>query len=125
MSGIATGIDIVKIDRFKTISPGIKTRFLARVFTPQELMDCAGRDESLAGRFAAKEAAVKALGSGIGVVRWQDIETRLDKQGRPLLFLHGAALELSKEQAWSSWSVSISHTSDYAIASVTALLDKT
>lgn len=124
MTGIATGIDMVKIDRFRSLAPAIKTRFLTRVFTPQELEDCGGRDASLAGHFAAKEAAVKALGCGIGEVTWQDIETSLDEQGKPLLILHGAAQEIAVRQSWFTWTVSISHTAEYAVATVSALYER-
>lgn len=122
MMEIACGIDLVKIDRLKSIAPAIKDRFLARVFTQQELEDCAGRDERLAARFAVKEAAVKALGCGIGEVGWQDIETRADERGKPVLVLSGAALQAAARLNWRSWSVSISHSSEFAIACVTALL---
>jgi len=124
MTSITTGIDLVEIERFRNLNPSIKERFLKRVFTSQELSDCAGKDQSLAGRFAAKEAAAKALGCGIGEVRWQDIEILQDEQHKPMLVLHGKAFEISTTQGWSSWSVSIAHTRDHAIASVTAMIEK-
>jgi holo-[acyl-carrier protein] synthase len=122
MTSIATGIDLVDIQRFSSVKPAIRERFLARVFTPLELRDCAGKDASLAGRFVAKEAAAKALGCGIGEISWQEIEIQLDPQRKPVLHLHGKALDLSIKQGWTTWSVSISHTSELAIASVTVLL---
>lgn len=122
MTSIATGIDLVEIKRFSSVNPAIRERFMARVFTLGELQDCAGKDASLAGRFVAKEAAAKALGCGIGEISWQEIEIQLDRQRKPMLRLHGKALDLSLKQGWTSWSVSISHTSELAIASVTALL---
>ena len=121
MTGIACGIDMVEIERFRSIIPAIRARFLKRVFTAMELADSADRDDRLAARFAAKEAAVKALGCGIGEVGWQDIETRLDETGKPELILNGAARETANRLAWLSWSVSLSHTREYAIACVTAL----
>lgn len=124
MTTITTGIDLVEIERLRNLNPSIKERFLNRVFTPQELTDCAGKDHSLAGRFAAKEAAAKALGCGIGDVRWQDIEILLDKQHKPMLVFHGKASEISTALGWSSWSVSIAHTREHAVASVTALIEK-
>ncbi|MBP9041150.1 MAG: holo-ACP synthase [Anaerolineaceae bacterium] len=124
MTTITTGIDLVEIERFRSLNPAIKKRFLNRVFTTQELSDCAGKDQSLAGRFAAKEAAAKALGCGIGEVKWQDIEIQMDEQKKPVLVLHGKASEISTARGWSSWSVSIAHTAEHAVASVTALIEK-
>jgi holo-[acyl-carrier protein] synthase len=124
MIEVTTGIDLVEVNRLRTIKAAIKERFLSRVYTPGELEDCNARETSLAGRFAAKEAAAKALGCGIGSIHWQDVEIRLDKSGKPVLNLYGRALEIAHEQAWISWSVSISHSSNYAIACVTALIDR-
>ena len=121
MMEITSGIDMVEIERFRSLTHEIRSRFLHRVFTPEEITASAGRDESLAARFAAKEAAAKALGCGIGKVSWQDIETRLDENGKPTLILSGAALETANHLAWKSWSISISHTREYAIAIVSAL----
>lgn len=124
MFGIANGVDMIRIDRLTHLDPAIKQRFIARVFTAAEIEACAGKDASLAGRFAAKEAAAKALGCGIGSVGWKDIETLSDDQGRPLLRLHNAARERAEEAGWFSWSVSISHTAEYAVAMVSALYEQ-
>jgi len=124
MIGVTTGIDMLKIDRLTKLDPAIKTRFLQRVFTKREAEECAGRDSSLAGRFSAKEAAAKALGCGIGAVGWHDIEVLTGDQGGPVLLLHGSALAYAKQMGWFSWSVSITHTAEYASATVTALFDQ-
>lgn len=124
MMEIACGIDMIEIERLRVITPAIKKRFLARVFTQQEVEDCGGREESLAARFAVKEAAAKALGCGIGEVGWLDVETRLNEGGKPELVLHGAAARTAEHMNWRSWSVSISHTREFAIACVTALFEK-
>jgi len=123
MTAIVNGIDLVEIRRLAELAPGIRHRFLARVFTAQELAQCGGRDASLAGVFAAKEAAAKALGCGIGRVGWQDLEILPDDQGKPVLRLHGQAQTLASDLGWSSWSVSITHTRENAAALVTALLE--
>lgn len=123
MTGIVNGIDLVEINRFRSLKPGIKQRFLTRVYTPNELDESGERDASLAGLFAAKEATAKALGCGIGEVTWQEIEILGDNKGKPVLHLHGKAAEISSEQSWTSWSVSISHTVEYATACITALRD--
>lgn len=123
MINVTNGIDLVRIDRFSNLAPAIKVRFMARVFTPREQEECAGRDASLAGRFAAKEAAAKALGCGIGKVGWQELEILTVEQGSPVLHLHGNALAYARQLRWLNWSVSITHTNDYAAAMVTALFE--
>lgn len=124
MLGITSGIDLLQIDRLTRLNPAIKARFLARVFTPREIDECADRDDSLAGHFAAKEATAKALGCGIGEVGWKEIEILADERGKPRLMLHASAQETAKQAGWISWSVSISHTKDHAVAMVTALYDR-
>ncbi len=121
MTGIAHGIDLIEIKRISELNPAIRERFLRRVFTTDELAECADRSSNLAGKFAAKEAAAKALGCGIGRVSWQELEILSDDQGKPLLRLHGAAAATAMQKGWASWSVSISHTAALAVASVTAL----
>ena len=92
-------------------------RFLARFFTAGEREDCAGSPIRLAARFAAKEAVAKALGSGIGHVRWVDIEIRTDDDSRrPRLYLRGAANCLAHELNLTEWDVSLSHSKSQAIA---------
>jgi holo-[acyl-carrier protein] synthase len=124
MIGISSGVDLLQIDRLINLDAAIKQRFLARVFTTREIEQCNGRYASLAGFFCAKEAAVKALGCGIGEVGWQDIEISKDEQGQPQLLLHGGANTKADQAGWFSWSVSISHTADYAVATVCALYER-
>ena len=123
MNSIASGIDLVEIDRFRSIDPKIRARFLKRVFTVEELKSAANENTHLAGKFAAKEAAAKALGCGIGVVSWQDLEILSDNLGRPILILHGPAIMRANEAGWIHCSISISHTSTHAVASATALIE--
>jgi len=123
MISIATGVDLVEVDRFLNLNPRIKERFFRRVFTPQELCDADQSVQHLAGKFAAKEAASKALGCGIGRVSWQELEIINDAKGKPELILHTTAAELASQSGWSTWSLSISHTRTHALASVTALID--
>ena len=123
MNSIATGVDLVEVDRFQNLNPRIKERFFRRVFTPQELNDPDQSMQHLAGLFAAKEAAAKALGCGIGRVSWQDLEILNDANGKPELILHTNAAEIASQSGWSAWSLSISHTRTYALASVTALVE--
>jgi holo-[acyl-carrier protein] synthase len=122
---LRTGVDLIEIHRLADLQPAIRQRFLRRVFTPQELA-LAGEEDSdawvtLTGRFAAKEAVAKALGCGIGPVSWQEIEILRGPQGEPVLELHGAALRISQETGLETWSVSISHSRDQAVAVAVAV----
>jgi len=123
MVKVETGIDLVEIARFSKINPKIRQRFYERVYTTGEISACNGRDDHFAGRFAAKEAAAKALGTGIGIIHWHDLELLSDENGKPILLLHGEAEKIALEKGWSSWSVSITHTASIAVAVVTALLE--
>ena len=120
---LRSGIDLIEIERLEGIQPGIKTRFLKRVFTPLELADCQGNVASLAGRFAAKEAVAKALGCGIGPVSWQEIEIQRGSRGEPGLLLKGKALVLAQSLGLTTWSISISHSKTYAVAVAVVLGD--
>lgn len=113
---LRTGVDLVEVARVEAAVARHGERFLQRVYTDQERVDAGGRPQSLAARFAAKEAVAKALGSGIGVVGWRDIEITRDASHRPELVLHGAAQKLAAELGLREWSVSLSHTQLYAIA---------
>jgi holo-[acyl-carrier protein] synthase len=118
---LRTGIDLVETQRFEKIDPGILERFLERVFTPLEMEQTARSLVSLSGRFAAKEAVVKALGTGIGDVHWHDVEILTDGDGAPFLILKGEAQKRGEELRLQTWSLSISHTHTHAIAVAVAL----
>jgi holo-[acyl-carrier protein] synthase len=122
---LRTGIDLIEIHRLADLQPAIRQRFLQRVFTPRELaLSGEGENETwatLTGRFAAKEAVAKALGCGIGPVSWQEIEVLRGPQGEPELELHGAAFRISQELGLETWSVSISHSHDQAVAVAAAI----
>jgi holo-[acyl-carrier protein] synthase len=113
---LRTGIDIVEIKRLDEINPAIRARFIQRVYTPAEQALTRGLTASLAGRFAAKEAVSKALGTGIGKVHWQDIEILRGPAGEPMLQLHGLAQETAARLGLTEWSVSISHGREHAVA---------
>jgi holo-[acyl-carrier protein] synthase len=115
---LAIGVDTVEIARVVAVTARYGDRFLRRVFTPYELERYAGRPLALAGRFAAKEAAAKALGTGIGPVGWHGIEIRNDDAGKPLLVLHNAAEALAVARGFTEWHVSITHSRDLATAFV-------
>lgn len=123
MISVATGVDLVEIGRFQSLDHRIRERFFKRVFTPAELNEANDSLQHLAGKFAAKEAAAKALGCGIGKVNWQHLEILKTQAGKPELILHEQALLTAQTNGWTSWSVSISHTQTQALASVTALVE--
>jgi holo-[acyl-carrier protein] synthase len=124
----AHGIDLVEVARIERMLADHGERFLERVFTVHERGDCdttpARRAERLAARFAVKEAALKALGTGWrSGIAWTDVETRLEPSGAPVLRLHGRARELAAEQGLQRWLVSISHAGGMATASVIGCRD--
>ncbi len=118
---LRTGVDLIEIARIEEVVARHGKHYLERVYTPAELELCGKRAESLAGRFAAKEAVAKALGCGIGDVAWKEIEVLGDEQNAPTLILHGAARQKAEEFGLVNWSVSISHNQDQAIAFVAAI----
>jgi holo-[acyl-carrier protein] synthase len=113
---LRTGVDILEIDRLDSVSPAIRRRFIQRVYTPAEQTILGEDNEALAGRFAAKEAVSKALGTGIGFVHWQDIEILDGKYGEPILNLYGNAVKIAERLGLETWSVSISHSRNHAVA---------
>ena len=115
------GIDMIENQRVADGIARLGERFLNRFFTPGEREDCEDQPHRLAARLAAKEAVAKALGTGIGDVRWTDIEIRCNNpRNRPTLFLHGAAAALSQDRGLTEWDVSLTHTKIYAAAVVVA-----
>ena len=118
---LATGVDLIEINRFSAINPAILRRFLARVYTPAELAEAGDSHPSLAGLFAAKEAVAKALGTGIGPVYWQEIEILAGSEGEPVLHLHGNADKIARQKGLVHWSISISHSKTYAVALAVAI----
>ena len=119
---IATGIDIVEISRIEDVFARRGDRFRLRVFTEAEIEYCEGRAsrlESYAARFAAKEAAMKALGTGWAEgIAWRDIEVFRAETGAPALRLHGRALERLDEIGARKAHLSLTHSRDIAIAQV-------
>lgn len=118
---LAVGADLVEIRRVAALIERYGVRFTGRVFTEREVDACAGRVESLAARWAAKEAVAKALGTGVGQVVFRDIEVISEEGGRPQLVLHGRALTLAAEQGLTSWALSLSHDGGLALAFVVAM----
>jgi holo-[acyl-carrier protein] synthase len=117
---LRSGVDIIEVGRIDAAILRHGDRFFQRFFTTQELIDANGRTPALAARFAAKEAAAKALGCGIGDVGWKEIEIVRDGRRSPQLRLHGAAAALARRLGLVEWSVSLSHTHEHAMALVVA-----
>ncbi len=117
---LRTGVDLIEIARIEATMLRHGERFLNRIFTPQELAAANALPHSLAARFAAKEAAAKALGCGIGEVAWKEIEILRTAERRPEIVLHGAARALAEKLELREWAVSLSHTKDHAVAVVVA-----
>lgn len=118
---VATGIDLVEVDRIATTLERFGERFIERVFTPGEIAIVGRNPIRLAGRFAAKEACAKALGTGIDGPRWREIECLRDASGKPTLLLHGQAANRARAMGWHAIDVSISTTRRQGIALVVAL----
>lgn len=114
--GPHAGVDAAEVSRIRRACERWGERFLDRVYTPSEQAYCRGSAERLAGRFAAKEAVSKALGTGIRRLRWRDIEILPNRRGRPTVYLYGKATQRAFDIGASWLSVSITHTGDLAIA---------
>lgn len=119
---ISIGIDIIEVHRLRKVLRRTP-RFVERVFTPGERAYCdrrgAAAPQHYAARFAAKEAALKALGTGwSGQIAWQDVEVISQSTGAPALLFHGHARELYERLGAIAAHISISHTAEHAIAQV-------
>ncbi len=119
---IGTGIDIVEIARIKSVNDRWGDRFAERILTIKERSDLKNRRDSetyIASRFAAKEAFLKALGTGYAHgISWHDMEVARKKGKRPSLHISGRALEIMNEMNVGSIHLSISHEKKYAVAQV-------
>jgi holo-[acyl-carrier protein] synthase len=119
---VGTGIDIAEVPRVAEAIERFGQRFIARIFTEGEIHYCeskANRVERYAARFAAKEAGMKALGTGWSHgVRWRDIEVRRQPGGRPTLVFHGKAAEFATNIGVTNVALSLTHTANEAMAQV-------
>jgi len=124
MTSLAVGVDLVEIGRVHRLLQRHRDRFRSRVFTPAELRLCGDRAHLLAARFAAKEATMKALGTGARGVAWREIEVLPNRRGKPLLFLYGRAKERAQSLGLTGLDLSLSHSRDFAMATVVALQEE-
>ena len=127
---IGCGIDLVKIERIKKIIKRWRNNFTFRIFTPLEEEYCekkkGNKFQSYAGKFAAKEALLKALGLGLRGANWKEIEIKNDELGQPIIDTSGKLKNIAYSKGVSKYFISISHTKEYAIAQVILenILDK-
>jgi holo-[acyl-carrier protein] synthase len=114
------GVDLVKIPRLRDVIGRWDERFLRRVFTEAEIDYCRARRDPVphfAARFAAKEAGMKALGTGLGLgVTWRELEVRREQGQAPTLELHGRTRELGLARGGCRMLLALSHDGDYALA---------
>ena len=124
-SRLRVGIDLVEVEEVAaTLHSKLGARYLSRIYTSREVEDCR-RDREvdpvrLAGRFAAKEAAMKALRVGDRAVSWREVEVQRAADGAPTLVLRGAAAALAAEAGLSQFALSVTHERTYASAIVVA-----
>lgn len=119
---VGLGLDIAEIDRIEAAIGRHGAPFLERLYTPREVSYCEkhrNKFERYAGRFAAKEAAMKALGTGWRHgVRWRDIEVVREPSGKPTLLLEGVAREFADRMGVKNISLTITHSGNFALAQV-------
>ena len=113
-----SGIDIIEIDRIQYVLKKHPVRFEKKVFTEYERNYCRGRATQLAARFASKEAAMKALGTGTRGVGWKEVEVKRLKSGKPFIVLHGRAKKRADLMGITKIELSISHSKNLATAMV-------
>lgn len=118
---IGCGIDLVSIKRIENIVKRWGVNFTCRIFTPLEQEYCEEKGDkyqSYAGKFAAKEAFLKALGLGLRGVNWKEIEVNNNELGQPIINAYGKLKNIASEKGVSKYFLTISHTKEYAIAEV-------
>ena len=119
---IGIGIDLIEVPRIREIHKRHAERFVNRILTPAErayVLRHADPSERLAGRWASKEAALKALGTGLADgIRWQDVEILPDEKGKPILLLHARAATRAAELGANTFHVTITHGQGIAFAQV-------
>ena len=117
---VEAGIDAIEIERIQATLTRFGERFLRRVYTEREATRYRNRPAELAARFAAKEAVMKALGTGVRGIRWRDIEIVSNRRGKPIVVLHETAARRAKLLGFTHIGVSLTHSRTDAIAMVVA-----
>ena len=115
---LITGVDIIEIKRVEKVALLFFERFLKIIYTDGEIKYCRGRAPQLARRFAAKEAVMNALGTGIRGVGWRDVEVTRKRGMAPDIKLHGRAQKRASQIGLTGLAISLSHSKEFAVASV-------
>jgi holo-[acyl-carrier protein] synthase len=119
---LGTGVDLAEVGRIRASIERFGAKFIDRIYTPAEIAyveQKANRFERYAARFAAKEAGMKAIGTGWRMgVRWQDFEVANQRSGRPVLRFHGVAAQIADSLGVRNISLSLTHTSELGMAHV-------
>ena len=114
------GIDVVQISRMRAVIGRWEERFVRRIFTDREITYCRSRRDPVphfAARFAAKEAGLKALGTGLRLgIRWRELEVTRERGQAPILVLHGRSREIGSARGGSRMLLALTHDGDYALA---------
>lgn len=117
---VEVGIDIIEIERIERALERFGDRFLHRIYGTRERERYGRRPAELAARFAAKEAVMKALGTGIRGVRWRDIEVLPNRRGKPIVVLHETAARRAELLGFAHFAISLTHSRTEAMAMVIA-----
>ena len=127
MSVKGIGIDVVHITRMREVIGRWEERFLHRIFTEQEIAYCRSRRDPVphfAARFAAKEAGLKALGTGLRLgIRWRELEVMRERGHAPVLVLRGRSREIGLARGGSRMLLALTHDGDYALAQAMLVAD--
>ncbi len=113
---LITGTDLIEIERIANTLETYGQRFLKRIYTKHEINFCKGKANSLAGRFAAKEAVMKLLGTGIRGVGWKEIEVRRKPGLKPTIKLYSRAKNIANKKGINHIDISITHSRSMALA---------
>ena len=124
MGQLHAGVDIIEISRIRQAIQRWQGHFLERIFTEKELKLYGGKIDSLAARFAGKEATMKALSAMENDIAWRDIEILSDDKGKPVVHLFGNALKQINKLGLKDLEISLSHSREYAVALVIGLRER-
>lgn len=117
---VEVGVDAIEIERIAAALERFGERFLKRIYTERERERYRNRPAELAARFAAKEAVMKALGTGVRGIRWRDIEVMPNRRGKPIVLLHETAAERARTLGFRHFAISLTHSRSDSIAMVAA-----
>jgi holo-[acyl-carrier protein] synthase len=117
---IEVGVDVIEIERIANALRKFGSRFLKRIYTERECERYGKRPAELAARFAAKEAVMKALGTGVRGIRWRDIEVLPNRRGKPIVLLHETAAKRAHQLGFRHLAISLTHSRTDSIAMVVA-----